>query len=107
MSIGSVVGVGYRRTGASWHQLGVIVKLEEKEPNSWSRSPKDWIASVVWHSWDRGVGGCYNGPTFMSQFPVRDLLVIDDETIDEDLLGALENAYADWVFSHTPDFARP
>lgn len=100
ISIGSTVGVGFRRTGAKWHQLGVVVKTEEKPINSWSRP--EWVALVIWVSEDRGQKDWYDGPIFHSQYPARDLLVIDDESIDEDLLGHLEAAYADWVFRHAP-----
>lgn len=101
IAIGSTVGVGY--SGATWHQLGVVVKLEEKPEVSWRPERKFWAASVIWVSDDRGGRSWYDGPVFQSQYPAADLLVIDDSTIDPVLFDALADAYAEWIFTHSPE----
>lgn len=106
VAIGSTVGVGFRRSGSQWHQLGVVVKLENRRPNVWSDIT--WVALVVWVSEERGDCFPHDGPIFTSNFPAEDLLVIDDESIAPPLLQALGSAYADWVFKHAPEpFVAP
>lgn len=103
IAIGSTVGVGYRRTGSKWRQLGTVVKLTEKKL-AWPRNGQEtfWQATVVWVSEERGERSWYDGPTFMSPWDVRDLLVVDEKTLDPNLVEAIDNAYADYMFRHEP-----
>lgn len=100
ISIGSVVGVGFRRSGAKWHQLGVVVDIQEKSIEY--RTETYWQASVVWVSSERGDLRWFSGPIFRSAWPARDLLVIEEDTIDDELLGKLSDAYADVMLKREP-----
>ena len=101
ITIGSLVGVGFRRTGAKWHQLGVVVNIQKK-PLGWDVAKEKWVASVVWVSEDRGQKSWYDGPNFRSAWEVQDLLAIDETTIDAGLLDKLNEAYADVMMDREP-----
>jgi hypothetical protein len=100
--IGSTVGVGYRRTGATWHQVGVVVTLEEKLLPYYNPDSKTyWATRVVWISEDRGGCNWYDGPVFESSWNAEDLLLLANESLDPGLQESLRKAWSDWQVKHT------
>ncbi|QSM01100.1 hypothetical protein SEA_NANOSMITE_55 [Mycobacterium phage Nanosmite] len=108
IAIGSVVGVGYRRSHSAEHALGVVVHMwpvpythttwtpPEKYGEPWGREDETreyMFAKVRWVI-------ARNGNAFTSHWNINDLILVDDRGLDVGYALLLDKAYEAFMFDN-------
>ncbi|QNL30767.1 hypothetical protein SEA_ESTES_58 [Mycobacterium phage Estes] len=105
ITIGSVVGVGFRRSNSSCHALGVVLDMvpipythyswvpNDGEGKPWTRvsEQREWMKTKV--RWVPTTSE-YN---FITHWNVEDLILVDDAALGTEYRGRLDAAYAEYM----------
>lgn len=102
ISIGSVVGGTYMSGTSNRSRIGIVVELK-LGTNGWEGEA--WKASVLWVE---SAADLRAASLIRSGCLVRNLFVLEDESVDALVINRLASAYADYFFDREPSvFVAP